>query len=392
MPSRARLWEIVTDPRFVWGMWIVYAAAAAAVRLSHPANNSVVYYVYLSGGMRFVAGEELYDGTGNNFVYPPTAALPFLPLSYLPYVLGGAIWRMTNLLVFGWGAIRLARTTEGPRGTLLITSFLTMLLSWSAARHGQMTLIMAGFMMLGVAQLHATHWWRSAASLAVSMALKQLSIPLLLVAGFVHRELRGRLLLCVVLAFLSPFLFQSWSYVASQYEGVPEMMRLLAERNSRDRTVFVHLFSLLETCGLSLGDQAQLVVRALLALVTLAVCVVARKRGASCEWAFYLYSFVICYALLMNPVAERNTYAIMTPALGIAVAHTTLGGRHNAAIVLWGLVTLFLVSHTLTRALPGTPLSLTKPIACLAFAGLVAWHLFRRRKLSGNDHRPLSGP
>ena len=90
------MWRVVSDPRFVWGLWVVYAAAAAAVRLSHPPDMGVVYYCYLSGGMNFLAGADLYDGTGNNFVYLPTAALPFLPLTFLPYVVSGALWRIRS--------------------------------------------------------------------------------------------------------------------------------------------------------------------------------------------------------------------------------------------------------------------------------------------------------
>src|SRR5690606_22275072 len=143
----------------------------------------------------------------------------------------GALWRAINIGVFAFGVLRLTRLAA-PSSTLafnIIVTSIAALLSWSAARHGQMTLVMGGLMMSAVADLHARSFWRASIALALAVAFKPLAIVLVLLAAALYPRTSWRIALVFLGIGLAPFAFQSTEYVLSQYRAVPDMFRDAAE-------------------------------------------------------------------------------------------------------------------------------------------------------------------
>ncbi|MGK0520101.1 MAG: hypothetical protein ACJAUC_002806, partial [Planctomycetota bacterium] len=57
--------------------------------------------VYVTGGQRMAAGEEIYrrGSDGKPFTYPPFAAVPFVPFAKLPATWHASAWFIVNFLI-----------------------------------------------------------------------------------------------------------------------------------------------------------------------------------------------------------------------------------------------------------------------------------------------------
>ena len=77
---------------------------------------------YRDGALAWVAGKNMYNGTGRGFIYLPQAAILYVPFAMLPVPLGGLLWRAISLSVFAVWAyfgrpISFRRTCPGPIST-----------------------------------------------------------------------------------------------------------------------------------------------------------------------------------------------------------------------------------------------------------------------------------
>src|SRR5262249_41412766 len=157
------------------------------------------------------------------FNYFPASAVLLAAWSWLPFQLGGALWRIVNLAAFAFGLWRLCQCGERPLASthFLIATVVTVVLSVSASRHGQMTLAMAGFMVARVACAEDGKLGRAAFYAALAVALKPLAVVLVLLLFAVYPRLSWRIAVALAVFFVLPFLFQHADYVWRQYAAVP---------------------------------------------------------------------------------------------------------------------------------------------------------------------------
>ena len=236
---------------------------------------------------------------------------------------------------FALGVYRLAEVVRREASVSLfpLATCIALPMAWDGARNGQATLLMAGLVMIAIADAAARHWSRAAVWLAIGLAIKPLAAVVILLMGAIHRELRGRLLAGLAAVAVFPFLTQSPAYVAQQYAACLQSLQSTAHVGVTES--WAQPFSVLSMAGLVIDERLQSLVRAVAAAGTLAICWRAQVRLTALRYSLYLYALAACYLMLFNPRTENNTYAMLGPALGLFFAEACLvRRRYGTALVL----------------------------------------------------------
>ena len=372
-----------------WAVWACFALLVLIARIDSSDSIENVFSVYRDAGFRWLHGEDLYPAQFR-FNYFPASAVFFAAWSWLPFGLEGAIWRIANIAVFAFGLWRISGCGERPitPAGFLISTVVTVVLSASAARYGQLTLAMSGLMMATVADVESGALWRAAILAALAVALKPLAIVLALLLVAVYPRLLWRTTIALTLFFLLPFLFQHTDYVLRQYADVPAML----DTRSHQHYEWQHLFALLEKLGWSMTNAQETLVTGVAAVFVLFLCWRVRQRVPTIGAALMLYGLATCYILLFGAATERNTFAMLAPVIGL-VAATAWHSRDRYLLGFMSAVAwIMLLSHTLQRGYPHTVLAMAKPFACLVLFVWLVWTAIRAPAAAakGTTQRPRS--
>jgi hypothetical protein len=357
-----------------WVVWACFALLVLIAKFDSGDTIENVFSVYREAGLRWVHGQDLYPAQFRFNYFPPSAVF-FAAWSWLPFGLEGAIWRLANIAVFAFGVWRISGCGERPipPTRFFIATVVTVVLSASAARYGQLTLAMSGLMMAAVADVEGGALWRAAILVALAVALKPLALVLALLLVAIYPRLLWRTMVALAAFFLLPFLFQHTDYVLRQYMDVPAMLHA----RSHQRYEWQHLFGLLEKFGWVMTDAQQTLVTGVSAVFVLFLCWRLRQRAPAIGTGLALYGLATCYILLFGTATERNTFAMMAPVIAL-VAATAWHSRDRHLLVLMSALTwIMLLSHTLQRAYPHTLLAMAKPFACLVLFAWLTWMAIR---------------
>jgi hypothetical protein len=332
-----------------------------------------VFRVYRDAACHWVAGQPLYDGTGNNFLYLPQCALLCAPLSLLSFQLGGFLWRILNIAVFAIGVSRFARLASPNRFALFpLVSLIIIPLSWSAARHGQMTMMMGGLMLLAAVDLAEQRWWRAVFWMALGVALKPLMLVLVLLAAIVYPQTAWRMFPAMVALLLVPFMFQQPAYVVEQYRGSIQMLQDAKDLGMRQE--FPHLFWVLKSVGMGVPPAVQTAARLAAAAFCLAICRLVKKKSDPAQAAVLIYTLAVVYLMLFNPRTEHNSYCLLTPPLALYAIRALVAGHQRLGIGLLTMAAAMLASYPLGKFMPTIWL---KPVICIFFLVIVLWQFWR---------------
>ena len=357
-----------------WVVWACFALLVLIARLDSGDTIENVFSVYRDAGLRWLHGEDLYPAQFRFNYFPPSAVF-FAAWSWLPFGLEGALWRVANIAVFAFGLWRISSCGERPipPTRFFIATVVTVVLSASAARYGQLTLAMSGLMMAAVADVEGGALWRAAILVALAVALKPLALVLALLLVAIYPRLLWRTTVALALFFLLPFLFQHTDYVLRQYMDVPAMLHA----RSHQRYEWQHLFGLLEKFGWVMTDPQETLVTGVAAVFVLFLCWRLRQRAPAIGTALALYGLATCYILLFGTATERNTFAMMAPVIALVAARAWHSQNRHLLGLMSALTWLMLLSHTLQRAYPHTVLAMAKPFACLVLLAWLAWTAMR---------------
>lgn len=308
-----RHWTIAAS--LLWAAVLILILLRAGI---HPARpNSLT--TYLTGGSAWAASQPLYMNW-RGFVYPPPIAWFFSLFAHLPLLLSALLWHILTAAVFLAGLVALLRSgvfhriPHGSRGLV----FLGVLpLSIGNLDNSQANPLIIGLMMLSVAAMASEAWTLCALAISIATAFKVYPLALALLLCLLRpRQLAWRIALLLLLLALLPFLFQSHSYVSSQYHA------WLQTRLADDRLHYtmkdapLDLWYLLVRLGhLPIPPRAYMALQ-LLAGAAIAACVLFQTRRAIPESDILatLFLLVSVWILLLGPATENQTFIVLAPA------------------------------------------------------------------------------
>lgn len=360
-----------------WWLWGIYGLTIILQTRNDPPDVGNVCGIYFQAGADFLAGRPLYSEPEPRFLYFPSAACFFTLFAHAPFTPMAVLWRFANLTLFSVGVFSLARAerVDGSRVSFLQTSIIACMLSIGATKLGQMTLAMAGLLMLAAVNLERSRFWRASLFMALAVAFKPISLPFLLLATVAYRASILRTLLFLLVMFLLPFLFQDSAYIFAQYADVPHMLNTTAR--NKESIIMPSLIGLIQAIGVSFGNREQLIVRLLCAIAALWVYIVGKSRlQESADRSLFLYGIYAGFLLLLSPGTEKNTYAMLAPVVGVLWCLSRSHGRRFVQVVLGLVVLSSLLSHAL-QVLLKTPLSqMVKPLGAVVVMAVLIQKVF----------------
>jgi hypothetical protein len=376
--------------RRAWIGWLVLFLATAAIIAS--GSSRTVVPAYREGAVSWMAGETIFKHPGvGGFVYLPQAAVLFLPLALLPAAAGEVVWRLFNIGVYALGILQFARLARGPSGRELfpLMTLVTLPLAWDCARNGQATLIITGLMLLAVADIAASRWWRATLWLALAVAFKPLAIVLVLLVMTVDRPMTGRVLVGMLAIALVPFLTQRPEYVAEQYAAFWSSLTKAAHVGAVEKG-WTSPFNALQLAGIVVPEKVQTLLRLAGAFGTLALCFLARRRHDPARSGVLVFSLAALYLMLFSPRTENNTYAMLAPAVAAALAGAFLREqRYGEGVLLSCAAAALAGSRQIERLLtPHAATSWVSPLMAVLFCGYLVLKVLGKGTTNGEDGRP----
>ncbi len=297
---------------FPWALALVAVSVMVAL---DPVKRSVTPVFHLAAE-RWWAGGELYADV-RGYHYLPQFALLFAPFHALPLPVGDILWRAISVALVVWGIaalVRLVLPADAGRA-FFFACLLALAPCLGAIRNGQTNLAFGGLCLLLACFLAKSRWTAAATCLVALVAVKPLGIVLLLLAPWVYRPLIRPLAIGLAVLAALPFLFARPQYAMAQYRAAAEH---LAGWSHTVEHRFADLTSLLRAVGISLPGPAAMLLRAVAALATLGVWLLAAARSREPWRAVTLVLLAVIYLMLFNPMTEKNSYAIVAPAFSVA--------------------------------------------------------------------------
>lgn len=366
-----------------------------------PQSHSVhtVVSEYYDSGYEWRQGLPIYKTNSiHGFLYFPTAAIAFVPFSWLPFPACEALWRLLIVALLGWALLRFSGLLEelsGGRGFFPLLSLLALPTAGSALRNGQMNVPLAALMLLAVEAAARRRWNWVALWIGLGVALKPQMIVLGLLFGALYfRPLVWRLTLAALAVLAFPFCTQDPAYAAGQYRDCLEMLRHAGQPGAA--FLASDFFGMLRVLGATVPDLVATGIRASAALLVLGVSLQARRHLDDKRLALVVYSLAATYLMLMNPRAENNGYFLLAIAIAGWGALALQAQRPKVAGMLAGMITAIFVHHELVRhvkrlyadphqgeAAVEKATHLLCPLAACAFAIYLAWILYGRKRDEG---------
>jgi hypothetical protein len=296
---------------------------------------------YQYAATRWWEGTNLYKGK-NKYLYLPQHAIIYTPFNLLPRRVGEPLWRLVCLGTLGfalWTAARhLAPSKAG--ALFLVATILTLPSALASARNGQVNMPLAGLYLLAAITLSRERWHLTAILLALSLALKPISIVPILLCGVLYPRLIPPLILWLAVMLGTAFLHPNPQFVAAQYHVFfDKLTNSAAKPTGHTWCDFAGMFT---TFGLTLPDRLSFLIRAAAALLTFGFCFLVMRTHDSLRRAMTIMLFAVIYLMLFNPRTEANSYIILGVWIGLLGAFEGLVRKNLRAATLWFLFALAL--------------------------------------------------
>jgi hypothetical protein len=309
--------------RLGFGLTACALAAIAIMVVIDPVSRSVTP-VYISAATKFFHHENFYDPQASNgFLYSPTFALMFSPMTVFGPTVCNLLWRALCLVALAFAMLRAARRLDSGRDALEIVGVALLFALAGAAgavRNGQSTplLLAASFLAFEAAYDRRFAWSALWATLAI--IAKPPGIVVWLLIGGTRPRVIPWLLGFLALALLAPFAFAEAKFVEFLYGQFAEMLSDATPELGRGAQ-WTDFMAIIRALGVSLDAKAVDAIRVVAAAATLAGAF-ALMRGKDYLKGAVLPATLACsYMLLFNPRAEINTYILMAVPYGLLAAY-----------------------------------------------------------------------
>lgn len=367
------------------GLWFLALLLIFIKVALEPAGEHTVVDSYLLGAERWIDRVKLYSGPGG-FIYSPTFALLFTPLTKIPLFWADLIWRLFIMVFYFMACSRLINHfIEYGRKSFLqwlgMFSLIAVPIAFSGFRNGQMNVVIISSMVMISCLLIEKRWNSASLLLALIMSLKPTFIVFFLLSSSLFRPLWIRVPLMLAGFAALPVLFGGWDYGIAQYYNYVEMMESAAHLglSTPKWASFFNIF--MQVIHVQVPHDAQTIIKVILAALTWVTCFYAIVRHGTKTGLVYLLTLAACYHLLFNPRSVNTDYII----LGTMTAFW-----FTSALYLWqdkqlawviGLISAgVLFAFDISRlTIPGTS-SWFNPLMGFFFLVLVLWQLFQKKR------------
>jgi alpha-1,2-mannosyltransferase len=320
---------------------ILLVAAQVAVLALWPAAHTLMIdlRVYVAGGAHLLAGQPLYDGgvlLDLPFVYPPIAAVLFVPLSLVPLPVLKIAWTLLNVVLLALVVRRCAPTAQVPLVALLTAAALWLDPVRTTLYLGQINVVLLALVLLDLTGK------RRGYALGLAAAVKL--TPLLFVAYLLlKRDFRAAGRATATFAALTGL-----GFLLAPADSVQYWLRgtvIAADRISAVAGPSNHALAgtlgrlgLPTLLGLLLAVVTLLVARRLDDLAALTVVGLGSAAAAPFAWSHH---YVWCVPLLVLLVVRRRWIGVAATLLVTAAVITKLPGPDVGPIPATGLISLW---------------------------------------------------
>ena len=357
---------------FAWVMWFVAFAVISTIVWPSPLRHSVCWNYY-QPAKDWWAGLDLYrfNYKIDGFLYLPQFALFYTPFMVLGHPIGDIVWRGLGLALLSTGVWRMAQMLAPGRVWIIFALATAAVLPAAVAslRNGEANLHIAGIMLQATVKLRARRWGWAAFWLTGGVVVKPIMIVMTLLAGAMYRPVIVRLFIGGVLIAAVPYLFQSSHYVSVQYREYGHVMSVAAQPPD----LYCNIRGLLGKMGWVMSQVFFQCMAAIAAVVTLGVCLVAKRRWPEPVCVKFLLGFSACYLMLCNPRTESNSYVIIAPVIALPAAMLlTVRNRPRAAMGLYVLSFMLICDFWGYKKTENW----LKPLTCVVVSALLVRELF----------------
>ncbi|WP_062260402.1 glycosyltransferase family 87 protein [Endozoicomonas arenosclerae] len=365
---------------FLWGLAVILIFAKVILE---PGQHTVLDS-YLLGADRWIDRVKLYSGPGG-FIYTPTFAVLFVPVTKLPLFLADLLWRLFIIGLYAWASFRLLShfyvfSREKLFHWFGLFSVIAVPIAFSGFRNGQMNVVLISAMMLVISQIIEKRWNSAALVLALIMSLKPTFIVFFLLATTLFRPFWLRVPL-MLLAFLAlPLVFGGLDYGLEQYNNFLEMADSAVERGITTPT-WASFFNIpMQLIHYSVPEGLQNIIKLILAALTWMVCFYAIVRHGTKNGLIYLLSFSACYHVMFNPRSVNTDYIILGSVLAFWFVCAAYLWREKNLAWTTGLISLgVLFAFDISRTLVTDATSWFNPLMAAVFTGVLIWQLCQKR-------------
>lgn len=326
-----RSWWTNLEPlsRLAVQVWVVITllAVGRAALFYHPRHQGC-YQTYSGAGQAWVASHDLYTPRPGLDVYrySPLVAVMLTPIGAMPGMLGSAVLRAVNLVVFLGGLVWWSRSAAPIALSARHRAALLLLAAPLAARSLadlQVNGLTIGLLVVAMAAIAREKWNSGALLVVLACMIKMyaISLALLLVVLYPRRFL-GRFGLALLACLALPFALQSPAYVLRQYD-----LWVRWGLNNRPNADFQDLRLLLGVFSLHPSELTYLAIQLGVAAAVALFCLWERLvqvpfRRLLCV----VFGLSCCWMMVLGPATEFCTYIFIAPIVAWVVLEAWLEG------------------------------------------------------------------
>lgn len=302
----------------VWS--IVFLATCGRAGVVKTSRNSV-YPVFVSAGGHWLKGEALYvRGSVDEFRYSPLVAAFFAPFNLLPLRAGDFLWRTLNFGLFVTGllyccAVGLPRRLAPNEAAAVF--LLVIPLAIGSLNNAQSNPLVIGLMLIAVASVMGGRWTLAAAAVTVATCFKLYPIALgLLLAVLQPKRFAWRLLVCLAVGALLPFILQRAGYVIEQYSS---WSRYLVTEDRQNGPIGDWYRDFRAVWRLYIGRMSArhyLLIELAAAAAIAAIVLLGRlQRWPQNVLLIFVLGLGCCWMTVLGPATESPTYVLLAPSI-----------------------------------------------------------------------------
>jgi hypothetical protein len=240
--------------------------------------------------------------------------------------------------------------------------------AWLNFKGVQAQVPMTAAMMAACVAMIGSRWRVASFWLFVAIAMKPLAIVMVLLCGALVREMRLPLVGAIAAAFLLPFAFLEWSYLAAQYQDMGLKLWHIATAPPAQWIYQADFSTMVRALGVQLPAGLALGIRIAAALGTLALAWRVKRNGGAHSFAFAVLMLSGCYITLFGPRNEFLSFIVLTPSLAVLAGLMLM--RNDADYRGWLLIVAAVV---LGFAFDLATDAVLKPAIVLAIYAWLAW-------------------